>query len=46
MAKILPAMGICQMPVAPEKLRELMIASGIKSEDNVFSKGIMEMREE
>jgi hypothetical protein len=39
-------MGIHGHPVSPEKLREIMAESGVKPEDNAFSKGIREMREE
>ena len=45
-AKAFEQMGITGEPVGVEKLREMMIASGIKPEDNVFSRGIIEMREE
>ncbi|MBI1926354.1 hypothetical protein HYR99_19185 [Candidatus Poribacteria bacterium] len=33
-------------PIGAKKLRELMIADGIKPEDNEFSRGIIAMREE
>jgi hypothetical protein len=39
-------MGIQAHPVSPEKLREMMAADGVKPEDNLFSQGIKEMREE
>ena len=46
MAKVLEQMGITGTPVPPQKLREMMAACGIKAEDNLFSRGIQEMREE
>jgi hypothetical protein len=39
-------MGISGEPVGAEKLREMMIAEGVDPEDNQFSRGIIEMREE
>jgi len=39
-------MGISGAPVGPEKLREMMLADGVNPEDNQFSRGIIEMREE
>lgn len=39
-------MGINLPPVPPEQLRAMMAAEGIKAEDNLFSRGIREMREE
>jgi hypothetical protein len=39
-------MGIHGEPIGVEALRARMIASGIKPEDNAFSRGIVEMREE
>ncbi len=39
-------MGISGEPVGAEKLQEMMIAEGINPEDNDFSRGIIEMREE
>jgi hypothetical protein len=33
-------------PIGTEKLQELMRQDGIKPEDNIFSRGIIEMREE
>jgi hypothetical protein len=44
--KAMEEMGIRGEPVSPEKLREMMRADGIKPEDNEFSRGIIEMREE
>ena len=39
-------MGIHGEPIGAEKLRERMLASGIKPEENILSRGIVEMREE
>lgn len=39
-------MGISGEPVGPKKLREMMLADGVSPEDNEFSRGIIEMREE
>jgi hypothetical protein len=39
-------MGIRGEPIGAEKLQERMLASGIKPEDNILSRGIIEMREE
>jgi hypothetical protein len=39
-------MGIRGEPIGAEKLREMMLARGIKPEDNMLSRGIIEMREE
>jgi len=39
-------MGISGAPVGAEKLQEMMLAEGINPEDNQFSRGIIEMREE
>lgn len=39
-------MGISGKPVEPEKLRAMMLADGVDPEDNQFSRGIIEMREE
>jgi hypothetical protein len=42
------AMGInvSEQPIGAEALRQMMIAEGINPEDNEFSRGIIEMREE
>ena len=45
-AQTLEEMGIRGEPIGAEKLRERMLASGIKPEDNRLSRGIIEMREE
>ncbi len=39
-------MGISGEPIGAEKLRARMEAEGIRPEDNEFSRGIIEMREE
>ena len=45
-AKTLEQMGIHGKPIGAAKLRERMLASGIKPEENLLSRGIIEMREE
>jgi hypothetical protein len=45
-AKAMEQMGIQGEPVGAERLQEMMRASGIRPEDNEFSRGIIEMREE
>ncbi len=45
-ARVKEQMGIRGEPIGAEKLRERMLASGIKPEDNILSRGIIEMREE
>ncbi len=45
-ARALEQMGIRGEPIGAEKLQEMMLAEGIKPEDNLFSRGIIEMREE
>jgi hypothetical protein len=44
--EVLEKMGIRGEPVGVERLREMMVAAGIRPEDNAFSRGIIEMREE
>ena len=45
--EVFAKMGIPKLPpVPPEQLRAMMAADGVKAEDNIFSRGIMEMREE
>ncbi len=46
MAKVLNDLGISGEPIGAEALREMMIADGVNPEDNQFSRGIIEMREE
>lgn len=38
--------GVTNKPIGVEKLQEMLLKEGIKPEDNSFSKGIIEMREE
>jgi hypothetical protein len=45
-AKAFEEMGIQGQPIGAEKVQEMIAACGVKPEDNVFSKGIVEMREE
>ncbi len=40
------AMGISGQPIGAKALRQMMIAEGVNPEDNEFSRGIVEMREE
>lgn len=46
MAKVMEELGISGEPIGAEKVQEMMAACGIKPEDNEFSRGIIEMREE
>lgn len=39
-------MGISGQPIGAKALRQMLIAEGINPEDNEFSRGIIEMREE
>ncbi len=40
-------MGISHVhPIGAEQLQEMMRKEGVKAEDNIFSRGIIEMREE
>jgi hypothetical protein len=45
-ARVKEELGIHGEPIGPEKLQEMMLAHGIKPEDNILSRGIIEMREE
>src|SRR6266545_3817965 len=45
-AKAFAKMGIQGEPIGAEKVQELIAACGVKPEDNVFSRGIIQMREE
>jgi hypothetical protein len=45
-AKAFTEMGIQGEPIGAEKVQEMIAAYGVKPEDNVFSRGIIEMREE
>ena len=44
--KTFEAMGIHGEPIGAEKVQEMIAACGVKPEDNIFSRGIIEMREE
>lgn len=44
--KAMEQMGIRGEPIGAERLQEMIAACGIKPEDNVFSREIIEMREE
>jgi hypothetical protein len=46
MKEVMAKLGISGEPVPPEQLRAMMAADGVKAEENLFSRGIMEMREE
>ncbi|HEX5270825.1 MAG TPA: hypothetical protein VFW33_10075 [Gemmataceae bacterium] len=39
-------MGITEVPVGPERLREMMLADGVDPNDNTGSREIIAMREE
>jgi hypothetical protein len=45
-AKVKDRMGIHAEPIGAERLRQMMIDEGIDPNDNSFSRGIIEMREE
>jgi hypothetical protein len=45
-ARVKEQMGIRGQPIGAEKLQAMMLAEGIKPEDNILSRGITEMREE
>jgi len=42
----LKQLGINNVPIGAEKLQEMALEEGIRPEDNSFSRGIIEMREE
>jgi hypothetical protein len=44
--KFLKQLGIRRKPIGAKKLREMAIREGLNPEDNQFSRGIIEMREE
>jgi hypothetical protein len=44
--KAMEEMGIRGEPVGAEKLQQMMRDAGIRPEENLFSRGIIEMREE
>lgn len=39
-------MGVRDEPVGAEKVQEMIAACGVRPEDNILSRGIIEMREE
>lgn len=45
-ARVMKEMGLSGEPLGAEKVQEMIAACGIKPEDNEFSRGIIEMREE
>ena len=45
-AKAFEEMGVRSEPIDAEKLQKMIAACGVKAEDNIFSQGIIEMREE
>ena len=45
-AKVFEEMGVRSEPIDAEKLQKMVAACGVKAEDNIFSQGIIEMREE
>jgi hypothetical protein len=45
-AELFAKMGIVQEPLGAQKLQSLILASGIKPDENVFSGEIKKMREE
>ena len=45
-AKAFEEMGIHSEPIDAEKLQKMVAACGVKVENNIFSRGIIEMREE
>lgn len=45
-AKAFAEMGITGEPIGAEEVQAMMLACGINPEDNEFSRGIIEMREE
>jgi hypothetical protein len=40
------AMGVRGEPIGAEKVQEMIAACGVKPEDNILSRGIIDMREE
>jgi len=45
-AKAFAEMGVHGEPIGAEKVQEIIAACGVQPEDNTFSQGIIEMREE
>ncbi len=46
LAKAYAEMGITGQPIGAEKVQQMIAACGVNTEDNEFSRGIIEMREE
>ncbi len=46
MDKVFKALGATLEPIGAEKVQEMVAACGVNPEDNSFSRGIIEMREE
>lgn len=44
--EVFKQMGIDIQPIGAEELQEMMLKEGIRPEDNIASRGIIEMREE
>ena len=44
--QVFAALGISCEPVEAEAAQQRMLAEGVRAEDNAFSRGILEMREE
>jgi hypothetical protein len=44
-ANIFSAMGIRGEPIGAEKVQEMIAACGVQPEDNLFSRGVIEMRD-
>lgn len=44
--KIFEEMGVMGEPIGAEKVQELIADCGVKPEDNLFSRGIIKMRED
>jgi flagellar basal body rod protein FlgG len=40
------AMGVRGEPIGAEKVQEMIVACGVRPEDNILSRGIIDMREE
>jgi hypothetical protein len=40
------AMGVCGEPLGAETVQEMMAAGGVRPEDNILSRGIIDMHEE
>ena len=44
--KTFDEMGIRGEPIGAEKVQEMIVACGVRPEDNLFSRGVVETREE